>query len=274
MHDQNQTILVPCDFSTLNDYAFHHAVEISKVTENDITLLHVIKKESEINAARENMEKLLEKYKQEFGIAPSYRIDKGNIYKTISSVASKELNTSLAVMKTSGETGKYSLSHPLKIMLGSKVPFIVVQRPPRKGTVEKVVSPIDFRTENKEKTNWLIFLSKYYKCKFYLYKPEHKDSLLNRNIRNNLRFTTQVLDKKEIDYEIVTSKGGGDFNIKMLEFANSIDSDLIILLLNKNRGLLSFLSGMKEQEVVANKYKIPVMCVNPRADLRKYGGFH
>jgi len=37
--------------------------------------------------------------------------------------------------------------------------------------------------------------------------------------------------------------------------------------------LADYALGANEQQIIANKAKVPVMCVNPRSDLRKSQGF-
>jgi hypothetical protein len=155
-------------------------------------------------------------------------------------------------------------------MVGSKIPFYVVQAPPKRLGFRKVVFPIDFRKENKEKLAWISFMSKYYTSKIYLYKPNANDYV----IRNNLEFAKRFLEGKSIDYEIVTGKGKFNLTKETVDFANKIKSELIIIMLSKNITLAKVMLGLKDQNYISNEYKIPVLCLNPRSDLRKYEGFY
>jgi hypothetical protein len=57
-------------------------------------------------------------------------------------------------------------SWALKVLVRSKVPFIVVQDPPPDhGRYHNIVFPVDFRRENKEKTKMAIYMGKYFDSK-------------------------------------------------------------------------------------------------------------
>jgi hypothetical protein len=146
---------------------------------------------------------------------------------------------------------------------------MLIQEPPKRLGLRRVVFPIDFRKENKEKLSWISFLSKYYTSKVYLFKPNAHDYL----VRNNVEFSKRFLEGKNIDYEIITAKNKFNTTDETLEFAHQINAELIIIMLSKNITIAKALLGLKEQNFISNDYKIPILCLNPRSDLRKYEGF-
>ncbi|MEZ5011784.1 MAG: universal stress protein [Bacteroidales bacterium] len=94
----------------------------------------------------------------EFALIP------GSIFATIADYVN-ENDASLVIMGTHGLKGMQKLtgSWALKVIVRSKIPFIVIQDPPR--DMEKyhdLVFPVDFRQENKEKLKMAIFLGKYF----------------------------------------------------------------------------------------------------------------
>ena len=60
---------------------------------------------------------------------------------------------------------------------------------------------------------------------------------------------------------------------EVLEYANQIKAELIIIMLSKNITMAKLMMGLKDQKYISNEYDIPVMCLNPRLDLRKVEGF-
>ena len=96
-------------------------------------------------------------------------IREGSIFSVISDIID-ESEASFAVMGTHGIKGmqKFTGSWALKVIAGSKAPFIVVQGPPlsNKG-FENIVFPVDFKFSAKEKLVWAGFMSKFYKSKFH-----------------------------------------------------------------------------------------------------------
>lgn len=277
MESNNYNILVPYDLTELSNNAIQHAMNISKHVGGKINVAHFVTQKSETNEKTKQIKELISKIPGSTNFTIDVTVSVGKISNAISDFANNNTDISFAVMKTDGLIGmqKYTTSHPVRLMAASEIPFIVIQKAPEKQVLTNVLSPIDFRKENKEKLNWIIFLAKWYPdCKFYLFKAESKDKLLKKRIQNNLMFSKQILDKKEIKYEVVSSPPRVKFSNAIIEFGKEINTDLIMLMVSKNQGLTSYLMGLREQYIIANKYKIPVMCINPRADLHKFGGFY
>ena len=63
-------------------------------------------------------------------------------------------------MGTHGIRGLQKLtgSWALKVIVRTKVPFVVVQEFPKSNNYQKVVFPVDYKRESKEKIKWSSFL--------------------------------------------------------------------------------------------------------------------
>lgn len=272
--ENKKTILVPWDFSQIAEFAFEHAVKFGTIIGCDITLVHVVKKAKDIveatNKINESAEELFVKYKAK----PNVVIREGNIFTTITEVAT-DLEAELVIMGTHGMKGmqKFTGSWALKVIVGTRCPFVVVQEPPKGEMIEKVVFPIDFRVETKEKLSWAYYLAKYYRARIQICKPNLTDERIIRKTNSNIVFAKKYLEERNIDYEITTVEGTDDFAEATISFAKKIEADLILILTTKNITFQDYVLGAEEQKIIANKLRIPVMCVNPRPDLRKLGGF-
>lgn len=270
MTTTKRKILVPFDFSEASEYAVKHAVQIAKITDSDIVFLHVIQKLAGESEALTKLQAAAQLFIDKYGVSIECKIRPGKVMNAIRAFADT-IDAMLIVMKTQKPHGKekYFGSRAIKVMIGSKVPFYVIQEPPKRLALRRVVFPIDFRQANKEKLSWISFLSKYYTSKIYLFKPHGSDYI----IRNNLEFAKRFLEGKEIDYEIITAKGKYNITNETLKFANEIKAEMIIIMLSRSITKAKVLLGLKDQKYLSNDYKIPVMCLNPRSDLRKYEGF-
>lgn len=268
-----KTILVPWDFTPLSDFALQHAIIIARKTDYSITLLHIVEDKSNIESLKVKLNEVVNRITSENNIIALGRIETGKIYKAIPDIASEE-NVELVVMKTDGVKGmqKYIGSRAIKIMRGAIAPFIVVQDKPVSQTFDRIVYPIDFRTENKELLSYIFYLNKFYKSKLFLFKEHSSDKIFKKRITTNLNFTRQILESKHIDFEIATSDGKGNLPDQIVNFAHKVNADLILIQLQRHLTLTRFLLGVNEQPIIANAYKIPVMTVNPK-DLTKYAGF-
>lgn len=277
MEQVKKSIMVTWDFSAVSYSAFKHALRMSHIVKYNIMLFHIVNDPAEIEAAKEKLIKVVEELKKDFGVEVSYFVDHGKIFKEIAEYASKEENmVDFVVMGTHGMKGsqKFLGSWALKVIIGSSVPFIVVQNdPPEKDRYTDIVFPIDFKSENKEKLQWAIFLGKYLNSKIHLYKTPIGDKDLQKKINVNLNFAIRFLIQNNIDYEIHSAPKSGNFQKELLAFSKKIKADLIIITTTKHITKADFIFGAKEQYLLSNNEKIPVMCVNPKSNFSKVGQF-
>ncbi len=272
MEKTESTILVPYDFTDIAMHAVEHALSLSKNNSLSISLLNIVKKEAEIESITLRLSREAEIISEKLGVKPLTYVREGNIFKTINQVA-EELNATMVVMGTHGIKGLQKLtgSWALKVIVGSKIPYFVVQQPPSDTDEKKIVFPVDFKTENKEKLIWADFISKFLKIKIYLFSTSSKDGVVEPRTKANLVFCKNFLTEKGIDYELSLSDGGGSFSQETLNFANNIDADAIIIMTTRDIAFHDYVLGANEQQIIANSSKVPVMVINPRTDLMKYG---
>ena len=277
MEEKKKSIMVTWDFSTVSYNALKHAIKMAHILKYKIVLFHIVDDASEEEAALKKMESAVEEIKKDLGEEVDSYVNHGKIFKEISEYASKEENNvNFVVMGTHGMKGRQKLfgSWALKVIAGSEVPFIVVQNaPPNKDRYSDIVFPIDFKSENKEKLQWAIFLGKYLNSKIHLYKAPVSDKALQKKVNINLNFAIRFLIQNNIDYEIHTSVKSGNFQKEILSFSKRIKADLIMITTTKHITKFDYIFGAKEQYLLSNNEKIPVMCVNPKSNFAKVSQF-
>ncbi len=268
-------LLVPWDFTGVTENALLHAIKLSKYLENKIQLIHIVKNEKQKDDAERKLNNDIERLSAKYQIKLEPVIRVGNLFHEISNYASNQ-NVSLVIMGTHGIRGVQKLtgSWALKVIVGSKVPFIVVQGAPSKKEVLKdVVFPLDYRREVKQKVNWALFLAKYFDVKIHIITPKKiADSGLQKKMRINVNFTEKIFKNHGINYDshtIDSSRVGEE----TVGYAKKIDADIILIMTTKDIDFSDYVLGAKEQYIIANQAQIPVMCVNPRTDLSRYGSF-
>ena len=152
MDSLKNSIIVAYDFTEVAMNAVGHAVYLAKNFNTGIALLHIVKKASEIKEMEQQLEVEIQKINELHNVRPSGIVRTGTIFKTINQVA-HDVDATMIVMGTHGIKGmqKITGSWALKVIVGSKVPFLVVQDPPKsKNEPLQFVFPVDFKTENKE----------------------------------------------------------------------------------------------------------------------------
>ncbi len=278
MEKNRNTVLVTWDYTELSENALLHALRIGRLVESGVRLVHIVDPaESKLPLPEvktkfgEKVDELSRKYDFDLqGIVLT-----GTIFKAISEYAN-DSDAQMVIMGTHGIRGvqKITGSWALKVIVGSSVPFLVVQDKPRSDErFSNIVFPIDFKAENKEKLQWAIYMGKYFNSKVYLFKAPVSDRGLMKKVNINLSFAVKFLIQNNLDYEIHTGKKASRFARETLEFAEEKKADLILITTTKNINIANYVLGAQEQAIIANSSKIPVMCVNPRAAYAHVGQF-
>ena len=277
MTPNKNILLVTWDFTDVSENALMHAVKLSRNVENNIRLVHVIKPGNKValHEVEERLKLDILRIKDEYKISLDSVILEGNLFSAITTYL-KESDVNMVLMGTHGIKGiqKYLGSHALRVIIGSSVPFIVVQKKPvNMERFTDIVFPIDFRSENKEKLQWAIYLGKYFNSKVHLFKAPVSDSSLLKKVNVNLNFAIRFLIQNNLDYEIHTSRKSSNFGKEILSFSKEINADLILITTTKHISIFDYLFGAPEQYIIANPSRIPVMCVNPKATFAKMEQF-
>ncbi|RLD75792.1 MAG: universal stress protein [Bacteroidetes bacterium] len=269
----NKPILVPWDFSQVAGYALEHAVNFAKNTDNDIALIHVVKKQKEIDNAKNKLQEIVDKTKEKHGIELALIVREGSIFTAINEVV-EESDASLVVMGTHGMKGmqKFTGSWALKVIAGSKAPFVVVQEAPG-SELRNIVFPVDFKREQKEKLVWAAYMHRHYNTKVHICYQQSTDSRIKTKTKSNIVFSKNYLSEKSVNFEINALEGEKSLADESIEFAKSIGAEMILIMTTKNISFQDYVLGADEQQIIANSAKIPVMCINPKAGSSKFGGF-
>jgi len=277
MEKEKDIIVVPWDFTKKAENALAHAAKISKTVNAKITLLHIVErnvKTGEYKKKENRLNKIAEDGRQIYNVEINIAMVPGSIFTAIAEFVN-EAKATLVVMGTHGMKGmqKVTGSWALKVLVKSKVPFIVVQDEPKDmEKYQNIVFPVDFRSENKEKLKMTIFMGKYFDSKVHILKTVTTDKSLLKKTNINLNFAIKYLIQNNIDYEIHDMKRG-NLAQQTIEFAESVDADLILIMTTKNITLADYMLGAQEQQIIANSSKIPVCCVNPMASFASKAQF-
>jgi len=245
----DKSILVPVDFTEKSEFAFQHALQMSKFFDKNISLLHIINKDKEKPAALERLTEFEKKMREKYGVESYTLVKKGNIFKILKSSAI-EINALIIVM------GLHNAKRASKVIIGSRIPFYLVQVPPVNDKIKDIVVPFDYNEKNRVQLNWVVILSKYFNCNINIIKPFIGNNFRNKKMKINMNFVRHILDNKNIIYGIRTAKREAKFNEAIYEFANEINADSIFI--------MSY--HFKKFVLKGNSFgfKTPIFCINPQ----------
>ena len=273
MENLSKPILIPTDFTVVAQYAMELAVPFVRLTNTSMVLVHIVKKTAEIPDATAKVELEADKASRDYGVPVKGIVREGSIFSTIGETVD-ELDASLVLMGTHGIKGMQKLtgSWALKVIVTSKVPIFVVQASPGKKTIDKIIFPIDFKRENREKIGWAYYVAKLFNSKVHIFRSEPaRDRKIEQGVRTNLSFTEKFLKSKNVNYDVTVATGKDSFAKESLQFAEDMGGDLILITTTKGISIYDYVLGASEEGIITNSANIPVMCINPRKS--KVGGF-
>jgi nucleotide-binding universal stress UspA family protein len=277
----NNTILVPLDFSEVAQNALGHALKVADVYKNEVTLLHIMDEGNFIGnlfggnnnaelvkeAIDMKLDKMIVEANKQY---PNIKINKltesGKIYKVISNLAN-EGNYDSIIMGTNGASGLQQItgSNASRVINYAKVPVVVVKEKSIGNGYEKIVLPIDLTRESRQKVRWAVHVAKKFNSTIHvIYENTTNEEFRNR-IHAVINQTQDILDTNGAKYilrGLEEDKYPDSFAEDTLAYANEIDADLIMIMSQQEKGFNEFLLGSYAQQIVNNGGRIPIMCIN------------
>ncbi len=277
----NNTILVPLDFSEVAQNALGHALKVADEYNNEITLLHILDEgnfignlfggNNNIELIKEAIEMKLDKIIVESNKQyPKVKINKltesGKIYKVITNIANEGHYDSI-IMGTNGASGLQQItgSNASRVINYAKVPVVVVKEKSIGNGYEKIVLPIDLTRESRQKVRWAVHVAKKFNSTIHVIYENTTNQEFRNKINAVINQTQDILDTNGAKYilrGLEEDKYPDSFAEDTLAYANEIDADLIMIMSQQEKGFNEFLLGSYAQQIVNNGGNIPVMCIN------------
>ncbi|MGV1011492.1 MAG: universal stress protein [Flavobacterium sp.] len=267
-------ILIPTDFSQNAEYALKVAAQIAKKNNGEIILLHMLelphqgsdamgsgKDIPEImffkNAAIRRLEELMEEDYLE-GLKVSDIIQFEMAFDGILKISQLN-NVDLIVMGSHGASGYKEMfigSNAEKVVRNSEVPVLIIKKEEGDFQVDDFVFASDFSDEVKKP---------FQKAVDFANKFDATLHLVTVNTPNDFKSTSaaeEIMNNFVKGFEIkkVVTHIYNETNVEkgILNFANSIDADLIGMSTHGRKGLSHFFNGSISEDLV-NHAKRPVV---------------
>ena len=259
-------LLVPTDFTNEAHSAIQHAVKLGVLVQAEVILLNVVKDKSDIPAATTKLkeeEKWAKTVNDQIDVRSIVRV--GNIFDDIGDAAS-ELGVSLIIMGTHGASGwqKITGSYALKVITNSSVPFIVVQDQLMNDTgYDSIVVPLDLNNETKQKLEMVASIAHYFDSEVHLITPNESDEFLSNKLKANRIWAAKYLKGKNVKFTTQIVDDGDNLLEGVFKLSKKVEADLIAIMNLQKNSLMGVLGSSYQQEIIANKAKVPVLCLNP-----------
>ncbi|MFW5792869.1 MAG: universal stress protein [Bacteroidota bacterium] len=271
---KTHSLLVPTDFTSIGQFAIDYAVEIAKLSGQNIYLLHIVDEtiqDKDLKKATSKIDTLAKDICNATNVNATGFIEKGNILNTIPDKAS-EISADMIIMGTHGKKGLQHImgSNAFKVVKNSKIPVLVLKNEyPQKG-IKNIIVPISFENENTQKINKSIDIAKLFNSTIHLigflsstgsvYKIEKE--VLIKNVASHVENSgipvkTEIITKtKKSIYE------------DLLYYAAKVDANLIVFVAEKSN-MISEIFGRNYAENIIHISDIPVLNIIPYADFEE-----
>ncbi|MDD2634260.1 MAG: universal stress protein [Bacteroidales bacterium] len=269
-------IIVPIDFSQESIKGLELAIIYANKFNSDLQMVFVqskkpgrfhVKLENQYNSAMEEFERMLRKYKDKLhkDCKFTYIIKSGKIHEEVANQVDA-FDDSMIICSTDGESGFADFvmgSNASRIVQETDKPIITVTSEKYIGNVEKIVLPLDISKETREKVPMVARIASAFNSEVHIIKVT---SSTNEGIHNKLRmYATQVkkyFDEKGIKYqsELLVGDNIADSTI---EYAKTIDADLIAIMTEQTTSLANLLLGTHAYQIL-NTSPIPVLSITPK----------
>jgi nucleotide-binding universal stress UspA family protein len=264
-------ILIPIDFTKQSLAAIKQSYNLAKYTHSKMVLLHVYAETGD--ESYEALTKLAKQTEQESTVPTDFMSVKGDIYSETDRVAA-EIGATLIIagleshMKFRNIIGKSAS----KLIRKAPCPVITIRGNDNRDGCENILLPLDLSPETREKTDIAIQFAKYFGASI---------RILGIFDAKDLSYENKLLAYSHQVKQFIKSKGISctnksvpttDIAQSVVEYANKIEADLIMIMNKQDLGVREFFKGTDSQRIV-DISNIPVMTIQPikRESMMSFG---
>ena len=255
------TILIPIDFSKQSLLAIKQSYNLAKYTHSKLVLLHVYSKEGE--ESFEALAKITKQTEQESGVPTEFMNVKGDIYDECDRIAA-ETNATLIIagLESHMRFRQIMGSSASKLIRKAPCPVITIRGDEHTDGCENILLPLDLSAETREKTDIAIQFAQFFGASVRILGVfDADDADYENRLLAYCHQVKQFIKSKGISCtnKSVPTK---DIATTVVDYANKIEADLIMIMNKPDLGIKEFLTGTDAQKIV-DISNIPVMTIQP-----------
>jgi nucleotide-binding universal stress UspA family protein len=279
--DKLGSILVPVDFSEQSEVALEQAVNLSRVFNSEIHILNVMNEEFSLSKlfddsdkiqyeerSKQRLEEFVKEKNAEFGIELKSIQVTGKIYNQVVNSADV-IDAEFIVMGTAGSTTlkkRFIGSNSLRVVRESHKPVITIKGKHHRKGCQNIVLPLDLTKETKEKVAKAVEFAKRFGSIIRVVSVlrTNDEFIVNRLTRQLDQVKKYIAEQGvECGAEIIRdTKGEHTLAESIIDYANRIKGDLIMLMTQQEQDITEFFIGSSAQGVINNS-DIPVLSIVP-----------
>ncbi|NOU59583.1 hypothetical protein [Marinifilum caeruleilacunae] len=167
-----------------------------------------------------------------------------------------------------GSLSSFKRSEVFRYLYRARIPSILIgEHTDEHCRYQNITVPVDFKRETKEKMIWASYFGRFNQAVIHLFAATHKAEGARKKIKATLIFTKRMYEQFNFDYKIEKSLRSSNWlRQDAYSFSEQYDSDLMVLLSQKNDGLLNKYFGPPEIKKYLRRKKNPILFINPLKD--------
>jgi nucleotide-binding universal stress UspA family protein len=255
------TLLIPIDFTEQSLLAIKQSYNLAKYTHSKIILLHAYDKVGD--ERYEELKALTKRTEAESGVPTDFMNVKGNIYVEVPRVV-EEVKPILVMVGLESHMSSMHIvgSSASKMIRECECPVISIRGKEHRDGCENILLPLDLSRESREKVDVAIQFAQYFGASI---------RILGVFSLSDAAYENQLLAYAHQVKQYIKSKGISCSNKSLasdsvadtvVEYANKIEADLIVIMNKPSLSIKEFFSGTEAQKVV-DVSNLPVMTINP-----------
>lgn len=270
MDEKKKTnIIALTDFTEYGNSAVRHAATLALVFKSSLTVVHRFGfRSTNIFQPTEN-----EEFRQiiaEFSDRVNITVSNYPFLPHLLHHFAERNNTIMYVIGVSRKNGEtfFNRRRALKFIAPSRLPVMTVGST---GPIDplwlNVMTTLDINRQEKEKSLWSGYFNRYGGATVHVLHTTYKDEFLREKLRDNLEFTDKLYQNLDIQAEKHEIAKANDLDSYALSHAADYNGSLLVIMTTSYKTIIDLLFGVREKYLIANKYGIPVLCINERDDL-------
>ena len=261
-------IVVGFDFSSGSAYAVDLTIDIANRWLSDIQLVYVKEKKEDEAPIRSEIERRIDGVAHLLkGIKMHYVLREGNPAEQLAKQAEED-NAALLVVGTHGMSGlKKGLlgRNSYRTVELSPVPVLLIREDFNfRKNLANIVVPLDSTDDTRQKISQAAIFAKTFGSTIHLLGLfTTSTNEVRQTVRNYVGMVQKYLEKNSIKYTVQYANVERNITETTLNFALSVDADLIAIMTEQESSLSNLILGSGAQQVISQS-TIPVLTVRPR----------
>jgi len=149
----------------------------------------------------------------------------------------------------------------------SPIPFLFVNPEVPLPQFKKIVVPIDIRKETSDTLLWCSWFGRFNQSEIIAVAAGDKGKNSKQQVSHNVVLAKKLFQKTGVTYQIFRGRKSSLQNsFEAVEFAQSAECELLVLLGSSVITLLDLLIGLPERKIISRAGNLAVLLINPRRD--------